>query len=56
MRKIIGFITILLFLVAMDSSRHTLAGERPDGKRKTVDIQVLTFNIHHAVGIDGVLD
>ncbi|MFJ7637745.1 endonuclease/exonuclease/phosphatase family protein [Peribacillus sp. NPDC097225] len=56
MRKIIGFITILLFLVTMDPARHTLASEQPHGKRKTVDIQVLTFNIHHAVGIDGVLD
>ena len=56
MRKIIGVITILLFLIAMDPTRHTLAGEGPHGKGKTVDIHVLTFNIHHAVGIDGLLD
>lgn len=56
MRKIIGFSTMLLFLIAMDPARHALAGEQSHGKKKTVDIQILTFNIHHAVGIDGVLD
>ena len=56
MRKIIGFSTMLLFLIAMDPARHALAGEQLHGKKKTVDIQILTFNIHHAVGIDGVLD
>ncbi|MGM9954481.1 MAG: endonuclease/exonuclease/phosphatase family protein [Peribacillus sp.] len=56
MRDIIIFSTMLFFLVAMDPARDVLAGEQSHGKKKTVDIQVLTFNIHHAVGIDGVLD
>lgn len=56
MRKMIGFVAILLLLVAMAPTSYTFANEQTHPKKKTVDMKVLSFNIHHAVGIDGALD
>lgn len=56
LRKISGFVAILFFLVAMSPTSYTFANEQSHSRKKPVDVQVLSFNIHHAVGIDGILD
>ncbi|MGE7602366.1 endonuclease/exonuclease/phosphatase family protein [Peribacillus sp. NPDC097675] len=59
MGKVIGFIGSLLLLVGtmgMVPTSYTYAEELSHFNKKLVDVQVLSFNIHHAVGIDGVLD
>lgn len=55
MRKIIGFIAMLLFLIAIPPAGDSSASEPSLAKKKAINVQILSYNIHHGVGIDGIL-
>ena len=54
MKKIVGVLALLLFFIA--SASHSFANEHMDAKEKAIQVKVMSYNIHHAVGEDNVLD
>ena len=54
MKKIVGVLALLLFFIAPAS--HSFANEHMDAKEKAIQVKVMSYNIHHAVGEDNVLD
>ena len=54
MKKIVALLaTTLLFLISVSS---TFASELLPGKDKAIDVKVMSYNIHHAEGVDMILD
>src|SRR3954468_9054249 len=54
MKKIFGVFALLLFFLAPVS--HSFAIEPTDASEKSLQVKVMSYNIHHAVGEDNVLD
>ena len=54
MKKIFGVFALLLFFLAPVS--HSFAIEPTDASEKALQVKVMSYNIHHAVGEDNVLD
>ena len=54
MKKIFGVFALLLFFIAPVS--HSFAIEPTDASEKALQVKVMSYNIHHAVGEDNVLD
>lgn len=54
MKKIVALLaTTLLFLISVSS---TFASELLPAKDKAIDVKVMSYNIHHAEGVDMILD
>ncbi|WP_249365663.1 endonuclease/exonuclease/phosphatase family protein [Cytobacillus citreus] len=53
MKKIVGLLAILLFFITPVSTSFAI---EPLAKEKTIHVKVMSYNIHHAVGEDNVLD
>ena len=54
MKKIVALLaTTLLFLISVSS---TFASELLPAKAKAIDVKVMSYNIHHAEGVDMILD
>ena len=54
MKKIVGYLALLLFFYIPAS--YSFANEHMDAKAKAIQVKVMSYNIHHAVGEDNVLD
>ncbi|MET3697885.1 endonuclease/exonuclease/phosphatase family metal-dependent hydrolase [Bacillus oleivorans] len=54
LKKYFGLLTILLFFITPDSL--SFANESIDEEETAIDVKVMSYNIHHAEGLDRVLD
>lgn len=54
LKKYFGLLVILLFFITPVSS--SLASEPINKEEKAIDIKIMSYNIHHAEGLDRVLD
>lgn len=54
MKKIVAFLAIMLFLMIPVSS--SFASELSAAKDKAIQVKVMSYNIHHAEGVDAILD
>ena len=53
LKKIVGFLILMIMAVVL-LPIHSLAANNENEKK--IDVKVMSYNIHHAVGQDGVLD
>ncbi|WP_264738899.1 endonuclease/exonuclease/phosphatase family protein [Cytobacillus firmus] len=54
MKKIVAFLATMLFLMIPVSS--SFASELSATKDKAIQVKVMSYNIHHAEGVDAILD
>jgi endonuclease/exonuclease/phosphatase family metal-dependent hydrolase len=54
LRKFFSFLSVLLFIAALLPSNSLANGL--DSENTNIDVKVMSYNIHHAVGEDDVLD
>jgi endonuclease/exonuclease/phosphatase family metal-dependent hydrolase len=56
LKESLGFIAILLFLIALIPAGYSLASSQMASTGAAANLKIMAYNIHHAVGMDGVLN